>query len=50
MKYISVAFLVGFFIIITITGLKECTKPEEEPYVLATDIIFEVFMGENYAE
>lgn len=56
MKYISVAFMVGFFIIITVCGLRDCDKPaihshikqEPIPYVMADDIIFEVFMGDNY--
>lgn len=59
MKYISVLFLVGFFIYITIVGLRDCEKPIEdkrvyvveqkpEPFVLVDDIIFEVFMGEDY--
>ena len=29
MKYISISFLVIFFMLITIVGLKECSKPEK---------------------
>ncbi len=54
-KYLSVAFLLGFFVLITIVGLRECEKQEEvqyvvveEQYVMVDDIIFEVFMGEDY--
>ena len=61
MKYISVIFMVSFFIVITIVGLRDCEKPVtghthfhhepvEEPYVMANDIIFEVYMGESYGE
>ena len=50
-KYLSVGFLVAFFILITIVGLRDCEQkkqPEPEQFVLVDDIIFEVFMEELY--
>jgi large-conductance mechanosensitive channel len=53
-KYTSVAFLISFFVYITLTSFKELEvekKQEQEPeqFVLVDDIIFEVF-NESYYE